>query len=95
MPMQWCVILSNLNSFIKFFLGSGSPKGKFIFPQKLFEKFVIERGGTSKLGGGVYRRPYNKQPNSRYKSSTCKIVVRNFIGTFTFRYVLLRLHWKH
>ena len=52
MPMQWCVILSNLNSFIKFFLGSGSPKGKIIFPQKLFGKFVIDRGGTSNLGGG-------------------------------------------
>jgi hypothetical protein len=95
MPMQWCVILSNLNSFIKFFLGSGSPKGKIIFPQKLFGKFVIERGGTSKLGGGVYMRPYNKQPNSLIKSSTCAITIWNFIGTFTIRYVLLRLPCKH
>ena len=57
MPMQLCIILSNLNSFIKFFLGSGSPKGKIIFPQKLFGKFALDRGGTSKLGGGCIGDP--------------------------------------
>ena len=64
MPMQLCIILSNLNSFIKFFLGSGSPKGKIIFPQKFLGKFALDRGGTSNSREGVYRRPYNKQPNS-------------------------------
>ena len=89
MPMQLCIILSNLNSFIKFFLGSGSPKGKIIFPRKLFGKFALDRGGTSKLGGGVYMRPYNKQPNSLVKSSTCTITIWNFIETYIIRYISL------
>lgn len=95
MPMQSSIILSNLNSFIKFFLGSHSPKGKIIFPQKLFGKFAFAKGGARKLGGGVYMRPYNKLPNSSSKSSTCEIGLRNFIGTYTIQHVLIRLPCKH
>lgn len=57
MPMQSSIILSNLNSFIKFFLGSHSPKGKIIFPQKLFGKFAFAGGGARKLGGGCICDP--------------------------------------
>lgn len=81
MPMQFFIILSNLITFLKFFLGSGTHPF-FLHHFHTLGKF----GGFSACStgikqvpsveviflGGVYTLPYNVLANLSYKSSTYK-----------------------